>query len=61
MSALVEITFMVPAAGEKPSGFRGALLEGIRDAIAHAYFDGRLDADRTEECFRALPIEEARR
>jgi len=56
----VEITFTVPPAGEKPSEYRRVLLETIRDALAHAHFDGQLDAARAEECYRALPIEEPR-
>jgi hypothetical protein len=53
------ITFNVPPLGDKPSEFRRAVQENIHDAIAHAHFDGRLDAARAEECFRAIPVHEA--
>jgi hypothetical protein len=58
MSAAVEITFIVPPAGESPPEFRRTVQERIRDAFAHAHFDGKLDAARAEECYRAVPVED---
>jgi hypothetical protein len=55
----VQITFAVPRAGENPIEFRRAVQERIRDAFAHAHFDGKLDAARAEECYRAIPVEDA--
>jgi len=60
MITAVQITFIVPPAGESPSEFRRALLENVRAAIAHAHLDGKLDAARAEECYRALPVAEPR-
>ncbi len=58
MSDAIEITFVVPPAGEKPSIFRRNVRERIRDAVAHAHLDGRIDSARAEEIYRAVPVGE---
>jgi hypothetical protein len=54
----VQITFVIPAAGD---GFRLALIQAIRAAIGAAHSAGDLDAPRAVESFRALAAEENRR
>jgi hypothetical protein len=55
---MTRIPFNMPAAGEKPSEFRRALISAIRDAIAAAHFAGDVDSARAEESFRALVVED---
>jgi hypothetical protein len=57
----VRIIVALPPAGKSPSKFRRYFLKAIRDAIAHAHLEGRFDAARAEECYRALPLEEPRK
>jgi hypothetical protein len=54
------LAITVPELGERPSEFRAKFIEAIRDAAAHAHFDGLLAAVVVEEIFRALPVEEPR-
>jgi len=56
----VVLTITVPEPGERPSEFRAEFIEAIRDAAAHAHFDGLLAAEVVEEIYRAIPVVEPR-
>jgi hypothetical protein len=56
----ITFTFTVPSAALMPFQFRRAFVSAIRDAIARAQIEGRIDAPLAVEMFRALPIKEPR-
>jgi hypothetical protein len=56
----ITFVFEVPSATLSPFEFRRAFVSAIRDAIAGAQLDGRIDAPLAVEMFRALPTQEPR-
>jgi hypothetical protein len=54
----IYLTFLVPREGKSPSEFRRAVQANIRETVARSYFDGKLDAARADEIYRAVPVED---
>ncbi len=56
----VTLSITLPPAGDKPSEFRRAFIQAVRDAATQAAIEGRIDFAIAEEVVRALPVEELR-